>query len=223
MIYDHRLTQIESATSKGKNIDEDDTNDTNAMPIKFDPKQDMFLGMMQIVTAHKWYLYPPIILRTPFINGIYSFTSITTKGFFATYKDQNISYTFITDPISRDINALFNIKQKHIDSCQLELFSLNIFDTLKSTKCFLELKIHIVTHPYEDNLSEDDIPMKSRPCQMNAELVEFCKKEIDNLLMDPPWVTKGRSRGNNSQGRGRSSRGSSSASLYGSSSNTLTL
>ncbi|XP_070045086.1 uncharacterized protein [Nicotiana tomentosiformis] len=36
--------------------------------------------------------------------------------------------------------------------------------------------------PYEDNFSEDDIPTKSRLCQMNAELVEFCKKEIDSLL-----------------------------------------
>ncbi|XP_075106865.1 uncharacterized protein LOC107791933 [Nicotiana tabacum] len=44
------------------------------------------------------------------------------------------------------------------------------------------IKKHIVTLPYEDNFSEDDIPTKSRPCQMNAELVEFCKKEIDNLL-----------------------------------------
>ncbi|XP_075103464.1 uncharacterized protein LOC142178045 [Nicotiana tabacum] len=40
----------------------------------------------------------------------------------------------------------------------------------------------IITLPYEDNFSEDDIPTKSRPCQMNAELVEFCKKEIDSLL-----------------------------------------
>ncbi|KAG5584780.1 hypothetical protein H5410_045214 [Solanum commersonii] len=41
---------------------------------------------------------------------------------------------------------------------------------------------YIVTLPYEDNFSEDNIPTKSRPCQLNAELVEFCKKEIDNLL-----------------------------------------
>ncbi|XP_075095419.1 uncharacterized protein LOC142173695 [Nicotiana tabacum] len=37
-------------------------------------------------------------------------------------------------------------------------------------------------NPKHDNFSEDDIPIKSRPCQMNAELVEFCKKEIDSLL-----------------------------------------
>jgi len=149
-------------------------------------------------------LYPPIILGTPFINVIYPFTSITAKGFFATYKDRDISYTFITDPISRNINALINMKQKHVDSLQLEIFSMNIFNTLKSTKVqekikfisgqmaidicadhpssFWNQKKHIVTLPYEDNFSEDDIPTKSRPCQMNAELVEFCKKEIDNLL-----------------------------------------
>ncbi|KAG5630263.1 hypothetical protein H5410_001980 [Solanum commersonii] len=80
---------------------------------------------------------------------------ITTKGFSATYKDRDISHTFIIDPISRDINALINIKQKHVDSLQLEIFN---------------------------NFSDDDIPTKSCPCQMNAELVEFCKKEIDNLL-----------------------------------------
>ncbi|XP_070004543.1 uncharacterized protein, partial [Nicotiana sylvestris] len=41
---------------------------------------------------------------------------------------------------------------------------------------------HIITLPYEENFSEDDIPTKSLPCQMNAELVEFCKNEIDSLL-----------------------------------------
>ncbi|KAG5628977.1 hypothetical protein H5410_000694 [Solanum commersonii] len=124
IICDHRLTQIESTNNKGKNIAEENTL---AKPIKLDPKQDIFLGMMQI-------LYPPIILRTPFINAIYPFTSITTKGFSATYKNRDISYTFVTYPISRDINALINMKQKHVDSLQLEIFSMNIFDTLKSTK-----------------------------------------------------------------------------------------
>ncbi|WMV13446.1 hypothetical protein MTR67_006831 [Solanum verrucosum] len=46
----------------------------------------------------------------------------------------------------------------------------------------MALKKHIVTFPYKDNFSEDDIPTKSRPCTMNAELVEFYKTEIDSLL-----------------------------------------
>ncbi|WMV18785.1 hypothetical protein MTR67_012170 [Solanum verrucosum] len=47
---------------------------------------------------------------------------------------------------------------------------------------FWNRKKHIVTLPYKDDFSEENIPTKSRPCQMNIELVEFCKKEIDNLL-----------------------------------------
>ncbi|KAG5632136.1 hypothetical protein H5410_003853 [Solanum commersonii] len=87
-----------------------------------DPRQSMFLGMMQIITPlSKWYLYHPIILRTPFINAIYPFTTINAKGFSATYEDRNISYNFITDPISRDINVLIDMKQKHVDSLQFEL------------------------------------------------------------------------------------------------------
>ena len=90
------------------------------------------------------------------------------------------------------------MKEKHVDSLQLELFSINIFDTLKSTKvqekmkliskqitvdicadhpsAFWNQKKHIVTLPYEDKFSENDVPTKARPCQMNTELVEFSKK-----------------------------------------------
>ncbi|KAG5567924.1 hypothetical protein H5410_065060 [Solanum commersonii] len=124
-----------------------------ANTLNTDTKQNMFLGMMQIVTAHKWYfvfltsflsknqLYPPIILGTPFINAIYPFTNINAKGFSATYKNQDISYTFITEPISRDINALIEMKQKHVDYLQLEIFSMNIFDTLKSAKIQEKIKL----------------------------------------------------------------------------------
>ncbi|KAG5621625.1 hypothetical protein H5410_006843 [Solanum commersonii] len=45
------------------------------------------------------------------------------KDFLATYKNQDISYTFINEPISRDINALIEMKQKHVDYLQLEIFN----------------------------------------------------------------------------------------------------
>ncbi|KAG5592677.1 hypothetical protein H5410_043191 [Solanum commersonii] len=91
-------------------------------------------------------LYPPIILRTPFINAIYPFTSINAKGFSATYEDRNISYTFVTDPISRDINALINMKQKHVDSLQLELpndqkkYATVAHEMLTIVKCILKFQ-----------------------------------------------------------------------------------
>ncbi|CAN4092327.1 unnamed protein product [Withania somnifera] len=86
----------------------------------------------------------------------------------------------------------------------MEIYSLNIDNILNTPKirekiklisdkpavdicadhpsAFWNRKKHIVTLPYEDAFNEDNIPTKSRPCQMNIELVEFCKKEIDNLL-----------------------------------------
>ncbi|KAG5612058.1 hypothetical protein H5410_023339 [Solanum commersonii] len=55
-IYDHCLTQIEPANSKGKNKVDESTAEENilANTLNIDPKQNMFLRMMQIVTAHKW-------------------------------------------------------------------------------------------------------------------------------------------------------------------------
>ncbi|KAG5632926.1 hypothetical protein H5410_004643 [Solanum commersonii] len=55
IICDHRLTQIESANNKGKNKVDDSTAEENTLTnsLNIDPKQNMFLRMMQIVTAHK--------------------------------------------------------------------------------------------------------------------------------------------------------------------------
>ncbi|KAG5570718.1 hypothetical protein H5410_060484 [Solanum commersonii] len=86
------------------------------------------------------------------------------------------------------------MKQKHVDYLQLEIFSMNIFDTLKSTKVHEKIKLiseqmaidicvdhpsafwnrkkHIVSLSYEDDFSEENIPTKSHPCQMNTELIK---------------------------------------------------
>ncbi|KAG5587048.1 hypothetical protein H5410_047482 [Solanum commersonii] len=47
---------------------------------------------------------------------------------------------------------------------------------------FWNRKKHVVSLRYEDNFSEVNIPTKARPCQMNADYLELCKKEIDSLL-----------------------------------------
>ena len=40
----------------------------------------------------------------------------------------------------------------------------------------------MVSLPYETDFSEKQIPTKARPIQMNPELLEDCKKEINDLL-----------------------------------------
>ncbi|KAG5579995.1 hypothetical protein H5410_050622 [Solanum commersonii] len=162
IICDHLLTQIESTNNKGKNKVIESTAEENilANTLNIDPKQNMFLGMMQIVIALKWYVKCTLLIDntfsiinivmidrgadvsciqeglvpakyfdkithmfksvsgTPFTNAIYPFTNINAEGFSTTYKGQDISYTFITEPISRDINALIEMKQKHVDYLQ---------------------------------------------------------------------------------------------------------
>jgi len=52
------------------------------------------------------------------------------------------------------------------------------------TNAFWERKQHIITLPYEKDFNEKQIPIKARPTQMNAELLEYYKKEIQTLLDD---------------------------------------
>ena len=40
----------------------------------------------------------------------------------------------------------------------------------------------MVSLPYEKDFNEKQIPTKARPIQMNQELLEYCKKEIQDLL-----------------------------------------
>ncbi|KAG5596058.1 hypothetical protein H5410_037290 [Solanum commersonii] len=63
IICDHRLTQIESTNIKSKNIVEENTL---AKSINIDPKENMFLGIMQIVTTHKWYIKCTILIDNTF-------------------------------------------------------------------------------------------------------------------------------------------------------------
>ena len=47
---------------------------------------------------------------------------------------------------------------------------------------FWERKQHIISLPYEKDFNERMIPTKARPTQMNVELLEYCKTEIQTLL-----------------------------------------
>ena len=40
----------------------------------------------------------------------------------------------------------------------------------------------MVSLPYEKDFTENQISTKARPIQMNPELLEYCKKEINDLL-----------------------------------------
>ena len=47
---------------------------------------------------------------------------------------------------------------------------------------FWDRKKHIVDLPYKKDLREKQIPTKASPIQMNRELLQYCQKEIKDLL-----------------------------------------
>ncbi|KAG5619565.1 hypothetical protein H5410_004783 [Solanum commersonii] len=173
----YSLSEVNNRLNKQPTSTRDSSFDDLKIEVEKLKNEIKSLKQNQMICEH----HLPIILGTPFINAIYPFTNINIKEFSATYEDRDISYTFITDPISRDINALINMKQKHVDSLQLELFRkiklisehivVDIFADHPSA--FWNHKNQIVTLPYEGDFSENDIPTKYRPCQMNTELVPW--------------------------------------------------
>ena len=143
--------------------------------------------------------------KTPFIYLLYPFTT-SSEGITTHVLGQPVTFKFLSPPemlelnqlkdcsISHTINRLTRhlnflkeeINYKRIDQqltdpviiSQINEFQLKLKITVCSTlpTTFWHRKKHVVTLPYIKNFNEKQIPTKSRPIQMNHELVEMCKK-----------------------------------------------
>ena len=131
---------------------------------------------------------------------------IDENGIVTCYKGQNVTFEFITNPIVKLLNEVKKIYLKEnqinfrreeivktniarqLQSSQLQTKIKHVEENFKSQTCsnlpnaFWERKQHIVSLSYEESFNEKDIPTKARPCQMNKEYLELCKKEINDLL-----------------------------------------
>ncbi|KAG2716174.1 hypothetical protein I3760_03G111600 [Carya illinoinensis] len=147
-----------------------------------------------------------VILGMPFLNMIYPFLfeadGITTDPF-----GQKVKFKFASkferDTARRSV-FLLSAKRKHLDFLKQEIkfkrVSDNLHDPLLRSKiedfqktliseicseipnAFWHRKKHVVSLPYVKDFSENLIPTKARPIQMNRETLEFCKNEIQDLL-----------------------------------------
>ena len=146
-----------------------------------------------------------VILGLPFINALYPFlvehNGITIDPFRHKVKFKFASKSEIDSDIALN---LIHAKTKHLNFLQQEVkykktaeqfsnkllqsktdnFQKMLIDDVCSDvpNAFWHRKKHIVDLPYVKNFDEKHIPTKDRPIQMNAETVEFCKKEIHDLL-----------------------------------------
>uniref|UniRef100_A0A7N0UIZ4 CCHC-type domain-containing protein n=1 Tax=Kalanchoe fedtschenkoi TaxID=63787 RepID=A0A7N0UIZ4_KALFE len=164
-----------------------------------------------------------VILGTPFLKQIFPITHIDDKYFEGTFQNQKVKFQFVTEPQTKVLNEIKDIifqKYNQINFLKSEVTIYNIEIDLKNPKlidkikrlqdtmsleicndhpnAFWNRKKHIVSLPYEESFKEQDIPTKSRPCQMNSEYMELCKTEISNLLgkglivkSNSPWSCTG--------------------------------
>jgi hypothetical protein len=147
-----------------------------------------------------------VILGIPFIFMLYPFTA-EDDGVSTVKMGVPIKFHFVSR-FDIDINQLnFNLisaKTKHLNFLKQEVkykkiveqlsdkllqskisaFNNKIIDTVCSElpNAFWHRKKHIFSLPYVKDFSEKKIPTKGRPIQMNAEILDFCQKEIANLL-----------------------------------------
>jgi hypothetical protein len=147
-----------------------------------------------------------VILGMPFIAMIYPFNAdlhgikINVMGIPINFQ---FASKFEVDICHRSMN-LTSAKTKHLNFLKQDVMykriSEHISDKLLQSKivafqnkiidfvcsdlpnAFWHRKKHIVSLPYVKYFSEKKIPNKAHPIQMNAELLDFCQKEISDLL-----------------------------------------
>ena len=146
-----------------------------------------------------------VILDMPFINSLYPFLTehdgITTNSF-----GQKMKFKFASKfeiDIDDSLNPI-HAKTKHLNFLKQEVRHKNIAKQLSNKllqskidnfhkvlindvcfdipNAFWHRKKHIVNLPCVKDFNEKNIPTKACRIQMNAETVEFCKKEIHDLL-----------------------------------------
>ena len=156
---------------------------------------DLILGTPFLTQIYPFYVNE-IGLHTQILGKTISFKFLTTA------KQKEIA-SLQSASIYKQINAI-HVKQNLLNSLKEEVSYLRIEEKLQNPtlqrqifdleqvikqkicadlpNAFWERKQHIITLPYEKGFNEKQIPTKARPTQMNAELLEYCKKEIQSLL-----------------------------------------
>jgi len=156
---------------------------------------DLILGTPFLTQIYPFYVNE-IGLHTKIMGKTISFKFLTAA------KQREIS-SIQSSSIYKQINVI-HLKQTLIQNLQEEVSYLRIEEQLQNPtiqqkildlervikqkicadlpNAFWERKQHIITLPYEKGFNEKQIPTKARPTQINAELLEYCKREIQSLL-----------------------------------------
>ncbi|GAV91765.1 Peptidase_A3 domain-containing protein, partial [Cephalotus follicularis] len=113
------------------------------------------------------------LLKTFFLFKEHSVNLIKTKENHLYFMKQEVSNKKLEQQLQTS-----QIKEK-INSLKNNIINKLCSDLLDA---FWHRKRHVVSLLYEKDFNEQNIPTKARPIQMSYELMEHCKKEIQELL-----------------------------------------
>ena len=150
-----------------------------------------------------------IILETPFLALLYPFR-VDEEGIKTVYEKQELCFKVINSLRIKELNILENevnliqkkkqqikfiskeIHYKRIEENLLQKYIQTRIENIKNQietylfsyvpNAFWNRKQHEVSVPYVVGFDESQIPTKARPIQMNAQLLDYCKEEIKDLL-----------------------------------------
>ncbi|GAV61517.1 hypothetical protein CFOL_v3_05044 [Cephalotus follicularis] len=126
-----------------------------------------FINLIERITYQKWHINITIVIQDSF--KLQTIALIDSSAQMNCIQEGLIPTKF------------FKKTKQKLSSADDENFSVNSKFQM-STFAFWHRKCHVVSLPYEKDFSERNIPTKVRPIQMTHELMEHCKKEIQELL-----------------------------------------
>ncbi|GAV86389.1 hypothetical protein CFOL_v3_29820 [Cephalotus follicularis] len=147
-----------------------------------------FINLIERKTYQKWHINITIVIQDSF--KLQTVALIDSGKTLSMFKEHSMNL------IKTKENHLYFMKQEisnkrleeqlQTSQIQEKIISLKINITnnfcLDLPDAFWHRKCHVVSLPYEKDFSERNIHTKARPIQMTYELMEHCKKEIEELL-----------------------------------------
>ncbi|KAG5573015.1 hypothetical protein H5410_062781 [Solanum commersonii] len=148
-----------------------------------DPKLELKSLIKSVIPRKRIRFEKDHILKTSNQKGSYTMAEEENDKLPTTISDLKEEINNLKDDITRlkEKNVVIeNPKLQEKIAILKNQFSIDICGD--HPNAFWNRKKHVISLPYEDNFIKDNISTKARPCQMNADYLELCKKKIDSLL-----------------------------------------
>ncbi|KAG5631390.1 hypothetical protein H5410_003107 [Solanum commersonii] len=169
------LLDLSNSNQHGKNIVEENTLEK---PFNLDPRQGMFLGMMQIVTAHKW-MDPPWVTKGRGREN-------NTRGRGRSSPGSSYEYSSNSPIIQRGKMSLINSK---ISLSEASSSSVYLEDILESSPLYVQLQAYLSQKQSDTfaSIGREDIDDIKSYEKLPKKEMKFLLENSEIQRKEEPW------------------------------------